>query len=173
VESWDIDNMGKTKDVADMLETYLLATCKDKKEKNSKEMAKRQLAAGELLLTMSVSRGSTSLRVILEEVRNNIKANTDELIEALGCVLGLETPRILGRQLWRMLLEICCREKKIMTNPKRKHLVKTVWDWRPLNLVSGHRRGDPNDPSDDDEDEDGDDDRGGSGRLPHGKEDAG
>jgi len=32
---------------------------------------------------MSVSRGSTTLRVILEEVRNNIKANTDELIEAL------------------------------------------------------------------------------------------
>ncbi len=44
----------------------------------------------------------------------------------IGCVLGLETPRILGRQLWRMLLEICCREKKIMENPRRKHLVKTL-----------------------------------------------
>ena len=40
VESWDIDSIGKTKDIADMLETYLLATRKDKEEKNSNEMAK-------------------------------------------------------------------------------------------------------------------------------------
>jgi hypothetical protein len=127
LESWDIDDIGKTKDICDMIKTYLLATRKDKEEKNSKEMTKRQLSAGELLLTMSVSRGSTTLRVILEKVRNNIKVNTDELIEGLDLLRsGIGDPKNPWKTAVQMLLEMSCREKKIMTNPRGKHLVKTL-----------------------------------------------
>ena len=180
VESWDIDNMGKTKDIADMLETYLLATRKDKKEKNSKEMAKRQLAAGELLLTMSVSRGSTTLRVILEEVRNNIQANTDELIEALDWLRsGIGDPK----NPWKTAVEDAARDllsgEENYDESNEEASGQDAGDGEAqspedevVNLVSGHPGGDPDDPSDDDEDEDGDDDRGGRGRLTHGKEDA-
>jgi len=94
--------MGKVREIAEMTAWYLQEIRKDPKARDSKEEALAAIEAGEALITLSKSRGATTLKELIKEVKRMTKVGREEMILPwTGSKEASPTPRTLGDSCWR------------------------------------------------------------------------
>ena len=92
--------MGKVREIAEMTAWYLQEIRKDPKARDSKEEALATIEAGEALITLSKSRGATTLKELIKEVKRMTNVGREENILALDWIRGgIADPKNAWRQL--------------------------------------------------------------------------
>ena len=92
--------MGKVREIAEMTAWYLQEIRKDPKARDSKEEALAAIEAREALITLSKSRGATTLKELIKEVKRMTKVCREEMILALDWIRGgIADPKNAWRQL--------------------------------------------------------------------------